>query len=157
MQEIEELLKRPTCYMKMLCTCATRSLRLIAVGASAMKWIRVLVNECSALLYGLSSEPMNSVLSVFLMTTSGRKPQGDLETVIDQPLKRSKRPDHPNANRQAVPQALESNVAVDPRHGFPSALTSYPKTRQQINNLSHPQISQNEINKTYVAYQHSTC
>ena len=48
------------------------------------------------------------------MTSSGWEPQGDLETVIDQPLECRKRSDHPNADRQAIPQAPEPNVAIDP-------------------------------------------
>lgn len=48
------------------------------------------------------------------MTSSRREPHGDLETIIDQPLKCRKRSDHSNPNWQAVPQAPESDVGVDP-------------------------------------------
>ena len=47
------------------------------------------------------------------MTSSRRKAQRDFETVIDQPLERRQRPNHCDPHWQAVPEAFESNVAVD--------------------------------------------
>lgn len=62
------------------------------------------------------------------MTSSRRQTQGDLETVIDQPLERGQRSNHSDPDGQTVPETFESDIAVDPRHGFASALTSYETT-----------------------------
>ena len=58
------------------------------------------------------------------MTSSRRQPQGNLETVIDEPLERRQGPNHRDSDGQSVPETLESDVAVDPRHGFPGAFAS---------------------------------
>lgn len=59
------------------------------------------------------------------MTSGRRQPQDDLETVIDQPLERGQSTNHSNPDWQTVPETFESDIAVDPRHGFPSALAGY--------------------------------
>ena len=62
------------------------------------------------------------------MTSSRRQTQGDLETVIDQPLERGQRSNHSDPDWQTVPETFESNIAVDSRHGLSSALASYRTT-----------------------------
>ena len=47
------------------------------------------------------------------MTSSRRESHSDFETVIDQPLERGQRPNHRNPHWQAVPEACESDVAVN--------------------------------------------
>ena len=59
------------------------------------------------------------------MTSSRRQTQGDLETVIDQPLERGQRSNHSDPDWQTVPETFESNIAVDSRHSLSSALASY--------------------------------
>ena len=59
------------------------------------------------------------------MTTSRRQAQGDLEAVVDEPLKGGEGANHGNSHWQAVPEAFETDVAVDPGHGFPRALAGY--------------------------------
>ncbi len=86
------------------------------------------------------------------MTPSRRKPQGDFETVIDQPLEGSQCSNHANTDGETVPETFESDIAIDSRHGFPSALTSYRITSAH-RNLSYLQLEKS----TYVAYQRSAC
>ena len=62
------------------------------------------------------------------MTSSRRKAQSDFEAVVDQPLERRQGSYHGNSNGQAVPEAFEADVAVDSRHGFPSAFAGYRNT-----------------------------
>ena len=80
------------------------------------------------------------------VTSSRRETQSHLEAVIYQPLEGSQSTNlaqllavellaaivslrglcyHSNSDGQTVPQAFESDVAVDPRHGFSSALAGY--------------------------------
>lgn len=59
------------------------------------------------------------------MTSSRRKAQGDLETVINQPLEGGESSNHANTDGETVPKAPESDIAVDSRHGFSSALAGY--------------------------------
>lgn len=93
------------------------------------KWMRALVNDCSALLYGqrffAHEQSLFQCSRTFLMTSGRRQPQDDLETVIDQPLERGQSTNHSNPDRQTVPETFESDIAVDPRHGFSSALAGY--------------------------------
>ena len=65
------------------------------------------------------------------MTASRRQAQRDLEAVIDEPLERGERANHGDPDRQAVPEAFESDVTVDPRHGFSRALAGYMASCQR--------------------------
>lgn len=63
-----------------------------------------------------------------LVSTRRRQTQVHLETVVDEPLESRKSTDHDNAHGQAVPQARESNVAVDAGHGGSGALAGLAVT-----------------------------
>ncbi len=78
------------------------------------------------------------------MTPSRGKPQDDFETVIDQPLERSQCSNHANTDGETVPETSESDIAVDSRHGFSSALTSYRITS------AHRNLSCLQLGKLYV-------
>lgn len=62
------------------------------------------------------------------MSTRRRQTQVHLEAIVDEPLESRESTDHDNADGQAVPQARESNVAVDAGHGGSGALAGLAVT-----------------------------
>jgi hypothetical protein len=56
------------------------------------------------------------------MPAGGGQPEEDLERVVDEPLRAGQGADHEDADGQAVPEALEADVAVDAGHGLERAL-----------------------------------
>lgn len=67
------------------------------------------------------------------MPPRSRQAQGDLERIINQPLKGRQRTNHQNPDRQPIPQTLESHIPIYPRDSLPRALTRLP-IRVQLGN-----------------------
>jgi len=59
------------------------------------------------------------------MTTCGRESHKDLKIIINHPLQPSERADHHNSDRQAVPQAAEADLAINPLRCDPCALARH--------------------------------
>ena len=55
------------------------------------------------------------------MASRGGQTERDLEAVVYQPLEGGQSANHDDPDRQAVPEAFEADVAVDPAHCFAGA------------------------------------
>lgn len=72
----------------------------------------------------LNSTPL-ARRDLYLVTTCSGQAERNLERIVDEPLERSERADHEDTRGQAVPQAAEADIAVDPRDGLACALAGF--------------------------------
>ena len=60
------------------------------------------------------------------------KTQRYLEAIVDEPLESRQSSNHEDPNRKPIPEASETNVAVDSCHGFAAALASCILSSQRL-------------------------